>query len=131
MAEMRRFFGKGQKAVAPQQAQTQGVSFDIVTDKKRFATLIREMRVQSMLPTRILANRLGVRQASLNQYFYRKRGSGGTSTLKWFLRFAEACGCRLYLTFPTERELRRLEQRPMMPPAIEAVEVEHAATHDH
>lgn len=118
MAEMRRFFGKGQKAVAPQQAQTQGVSFDIVTDKKRFATLIREMRVQSMLPTRILANRLGVRQASLNQYFYRKRGSGGTSTLKWFLRFAEACGCRIYITFPSAHEADQLEEMPMKTPSF-------------
>jgi hypothetical protein len=113
MTEMRRFFGRPKPATNPTEQRTQGVTFDIVTDKKRFSGLIREMRIQAMLPTRILANRLGIRQASLNQYFYRKRGSGGTSTLKWFLRFAEACGCRVYITFPSAREADRLEEAPM------------------
>jgi hypothetical protein len=118
MPELRRFFGKAKPVTQAPEARTQGVSFDIVTDKRRFASLIKEMRVQSMLPTRVLANRLGVRQASLNQYFYRKRGSGGTSTLKWFLRFAEACGCRLYITFPSARQASVLEEAPMKTPSF-------------
>lgn len=118
MSEMRRFFGKAKAAERPAAARTRGISFDIVTDKQRFSSLIREMRIQSMQPTRILANRLGVRQASLNQYFYRKRGSGGTSTLKWFLRFAEACGCRIYITFPSARDADKLDVTPMKTPSF-------------
>ena len=118
MSEMRRFFGKAKAAERPAAARTRGISFDIVTDKQRFSSLIREMRIQSMQPTRILANRLGVRQASLKQYFYRKRGSGGTSTLKWFLRFAEACGCRIYITFPSARDADKLDVTPMKTPSF-------------
>jgi len=117
MTEMRRFFGR-RSTPQEQEARTQNVTFDVVTDKRRFAHLIREMRVQSMLTTRTLANRLGIRQASLNQYFYRKRGAGGTSTLKWFLRFAEACGCQLYITFPSAKEAHRLESAPMKTPTF-------------
>ena len=118
MAEMRRFFGKAKVTERPPEERTKGISFDIVTDKQRFASLIREMRVQSMQPTRILANRLGVRQASLNQYFYRKRGSGGTRTRKWFLRCAEACGWRGYITFPSMRESDKLDATPMKTPSF-------------
>jgi hypothetical protein len=130
---------KGPKTLSPivrsvkpaAEVQSRGVSYELTLHGGAFAALLKEMQRRSTLSTRALSKKLGVEPNSINQYFYKKRGMGGSSTMKWFLRFAEACGCRLYLTFPTERELRRLEQRPMMPPAIEAVEVEHAATHDH
>ena len=78
-----------------------GVSFAVAADPKTFGALLTTMRQRSLLTTRMLAAKLGVAPASVNQYFYRKRGTGGTSTLKWFLRFAEACGCKVYITFPT------------------------------
>jgi len=77
-----------------------GVSFAVAADPKTFGALLTTMRQRSLLTTRMLAAKLGVAPASVNQYFYRKRGTGGTSTLKWFLRFAEACGCKVYITFP-------------------------------
>ena len=78
-----------------------GVSFAVAADPKSYSTLLTTMRRRSLLTTRMLAGKLGVAPATVNQYFYRKRGTGGTSTLKWFLRFAEACGCKVYITFPT------------------------------
>ncbi len=80
--------------------ERRGVSYAVAADPKSFGELLTTMRQRSLLTTRMLAGKLGVAPASVNQYFYRKRGSGGTSTLKWFLRFAEACGCKVYITFP-------------------------------
>lgn len=67
------------------------------------------MRRRSGLTTRMLAAKLGIAPMSINEYFYRKRGVGGTSTLKWFLRLAEACGCKVYITFPGEDHAKRVD----------------------
>ena len=77
-----------------------GVKFEIADDPASFGGLLKTMRDRSMLTTKMLAGKLGVRPASINQYLYRKRGQGGTSTLRWFLRYAEACGCKVYIAFP-------------------------------
>lgn len=82
--------------------RTAGVKFEIATDPESFGGLLKAMREKSMLTTKMLAAKLGVRPASINQYLYRKRGQGGTSTLRWFLRYAEACGCKVHISFPTE-----------------------------
>lgn len=102
----------------------QGVPYELTLNGAAFAQLLKEMQRRSTLSTRSLAKKLGIEPNSINQYFYKKRGMGGTSTIRWFLRFAEACGCRLYLTFPTRQDLRHLAQRPMKPPVIEAIERE-------
>jgi hypothetical protein len=80
--------------------RTAGVKFEIANNPESFGGLLKSMRERSMMTTKMLASKLGVRPASINQYLYRKRGEGGTSTLRWFLRYAEACGCRVYITFP-------------------------------
>tara|TARA_R110002051_G_scaffold38872_1_gene82285 strand:- start:199 stop:573 length:375 start_codon:yes stop_codon:yes gene_type:complete len=82
--------------------RTAGVKFEIATDPESFGGLLKAMRERSMLTTKMLAAKLGVKPASVNQYLYRKRGQGGTSTLRWFLRYAEACGCKVHISFPTE-----------------------------
>lgn len=92
--------GPSRQTRTPETVERQGVSFAVAADPKSFGHLLTTMRQRSLLTTRMLAAKLGVAPASVNQYFYRKRGSGGTSTLKWFLRFAEACGCKVYITFP-------------------------------
>ena len=89
--------------------ERQGVSFAVAADPKSFGALLTTMRQRSLLTTRMWAAKLGVAPASVNQYFYRKRGSGGTSTLKWFLRFAEACGCKVYITFPSGKPPKMLD----------------------
>lgn len=129
---------RGQKTLSPvvrtikpaAKIASRGISYELTLHGEAFAALLKEMQRRSTLTTRALSKKLGVEPNSINQYYYKKRGMGGSSTIKWFLRFAEACGCRLYLTFPTERELRQLERRPMMPPAIEAVELDHASLND-
>ena len=82
--------------------RTAGVKFEIADSPESFGGLLKTMRERSMLTTKMLAAKLGVRPASINQYLYRKRGEGGTSTLRWFLRYAEACGCKVYISFPSE-----------------------------
>lgn len=82
--------------------RTAGVKFEVATDPASFGGLLKAMRERSMLTTKMLAEKLCVRPASINQYLYRKRGQGGTSTLKWFLRYAEACGCKVYIAFPSQ-----------------------------
>ena len=83
-------------------SRSAGVKYEITQDQEGFGGLLKSMRERSMLTTKMLAGRLGGKPASVNQYLYRKRGQGGTSTLRWFLRFAEACGCKVYVTFPSE-----------------------------
>ena len=89
--------------------ERRGISYAVAADPKSFGELLGAMRQRSMLTTRMLAAKLGVVPASINQYFYRKRGKGGTSTLKWFLRYAEACGCKVYITFPGESHAKQVD----------------------
>jgi transcriptional regulator with XRE-family HTH domain len=71
-----------------------------VTDGEAFAALLQEMRDRAGLTVPEVAHRMGVEPNAVHQYFYRKRGVGGTSTMRWFTRYAEACGCEVRLTFP-------------------------------
>ena len=71
--------------------------------------LLKAMRAASGLTTRQLALKMGIQMESLSQYFWQRVGKGGSSRLLWFLRFAEACGCRVYIAFPSN-----LEQHEMM-----------------
>jgi hypothetical protein len=65
-----------------------------------FSELLQEMRLRAGLTIGEVADRMGSKPGSLYQYLYKKRGSGGTSTMRWFLRYAEACGCEVALRFP-------------------------------
>ena len=71
------------------------VSSEVVADQAGFAALLREMKLRAGLTVPEVAARMGVSPNTVHQYFYRKRGRGGTSTMKWFLRYAEACDCQV------------------------------------
>ena len=76
--------------------------------------LLQDMRLASGLSLRALAERMGIQRGSLNQYFWQRRG-GGSSRLSWFLRFAEACGCKVWLTFPSLSEQVELKAKYFRP----------------
>ena len=67
-----------------------------------FAKLIQEMRLRAGLTFRELAEKMEVSENAVHQYFYRKRGDRGSSTMRWFLRYAEACECEVVVQFPKE-----------------------------
>jgi transcriptional regulator with XRE-family HTH domain len=62
-------------------------------------SLIDQLLAHAGLSQTEVAERLGIRVQSLNQYRYlrRKRPS-----LRWFARLAEACGARITLEFPAK-----------------------------
>lgn len=95
-----------------------GVSYALTRDGAAFATLLRDMQRHAGLSTRSVARKLGIEPNSINQYLYKKRGRGGTSTIKWFLRFAEVCGCQVHLTFPSPETVRQLERTPPQAPQL-------------
>lgn len=94
------------------------IPYALTRDGAAFAQLLRDMQRHAGLSTRSMARRIGVEPSSINQYLWKKRGRGGSSTLRWFLRFAEACGCRLYMTFPTPDAVRYLERMPPKAPIL-------------
>ena len=71
-----------------------------------FVVLLEEMRSRAGLSIPQIAAGLGVYPNAVYQYFHKKRGRGGTSTLRWFLRYASACGCEVTLTFPVPKRGR-------------------------
>ena len=79
------------------------LTYSVEGGDMRLHRILQEMRRQSGLSLRALAERMGIQRDSLNQYFWQRRG-GGSSRLSWFLRYAEACGCKVWLTFPSMKE---------------------------
>jgi hypothetical protein len=65
-----------------------------------FAQLLEEMRSRAGLSVREIAAAWGVYPNAIYQYFHKKRGQGGSGTLRWFLRYASVCGCEVTVTFP-------------------------------
>ena len=63
------------------------------------------------MTVRGVAERMGVTESSVHQYFYRQRGDLGSSTLRWFLRYADACGCEVSVSYPEGRKGRRAMMR--------------------
>jgi transcriptional regulator with XRE-family HTH domain len=76
------------------------LTYAVVTESGEFSRVIQEMRLRAGLSFRELSERMGVSVGAIHQYFYRYRGDKGSSTIKWFLRYARACGCEVTLTFP-------------------------------
>ena len=76
------------------------LTYRLGEDPEGFAELLQEMKLRAALTVPELAARMGVAANAVHQYFYKKRGVGGTSTMRWFLRYAEACGCEVTLRFP-------------------------------
>ena len=77
------------------------LTYELGADTDAFAGLLQEMRHRAGLTIGALAEKLGSRPGSMYQYFYKKRGMGGSSTMRWFLRYAEACECEVTLRFPS------------------------------
>jgi transcriptional regulator with XRE-family HTH domain len=77
------------------------------SDDGAFSQLIQEMRIRAGMTFREVSERMGVSENAVHQYFYRKRGAGGTSTLRWFLRYADACGCEVSVSFPKDGHTRK------------------------
>ena len=73
--------------------------FDVVGEPAGFSRLLREMRVRAGLTPTQIAQGLGVSPGAVHQYLYRQRGEGGTSTVRWLMRYAAVCGCDLEISF--------------------------------
>jgi len=83
------------------------MTYALAKDPSAFGELLQEMKSRVGLTVPVLAYRMGVAPNAVHQYFYRKRGAGGTSTIRWFLRYAEACGCEVTLRFPASARAGR------------------------
>lgn len=81
---------------------------EVVAKEQGMGRLLRAMRDASGLTTRQIAKRMGIEKESLAQRYWERTGKGGTSRLDWFLRYAEATGCRIYVTYPSMKEQYQL-----------------------
>lgn len=75
----------------------------------QFRDLLVAMRRKSGLTIAAVARRLNVDRSSIKKYYDRKRGKKASSRLSWFMRYAEATGCKVYVVFPTDTEARQLD----------------------
>ena len=80
------------------------------------ARVLKKMRAESGLSLRAISERMGITRNSLSQYFWQRRGDQGSSRLEWFLRYAAACGCRVWLTYPSRAEQEELRSAYFKPP---------------
>lgn len=88
----------------------------VVAGEYDMSRLLKKMRHASGLSVRAVAERMGIQRESLNQYYWQKRGRKGSSRLEWFLRYAEATGCTIWLTFPSQDDQIKLQaEHPTRP----------------
>ena len=97
------------RAVGRSERTSKRLTNGIVAGEFDMARLLKTMRHASGLSIRAVAERMGIEKTSLTQYFWAKRGNRGTSRLEWFLRYAEATGCTIWITFPSAEEQVRLQ----------------------
>ena len=88
---------------------------DSMAGERGFVQKLKAMKQQSGLSTRAIAKRMGIQRESLNQYFWMRRGKGGSGRLSWFLRYAEATGCSVWLTYPSLHEQEKLKAAMFVP----------------
>ena len=84
------------------------MTYALGADPAGFAALLQEMRSRAGLTIAAVCAKLGTRPGTMYQYFYKKRGMGGASTMRWFLRYAEACGCEVTVRFPESGRVVRV-----------------------
>ena len=77
-----------------------GVDYAVGANPAEFGALLQEMRSRAGLTIAAVCAKLEIRPGTMYQYFYKKRGVGGTRTMRWFLRYATTCGCEVTLRFP-------------------------------
>jgi len=94
--------------------ETEVLTYPGIVEEGEFSRLLQEMRLRSGLTFRALARKMGVSESSVHQYFYRQRGGTGSSTVRWLVRCAEACGCEVVVRFPpsTRRGRRAVMRHP-------------------
>lgn len=85
------------------------LKYDVIAGEFALGKLLKSMKAASGLTTRQIATQMGIEKESLDQYFWSKVAKGGTGRLSWFLRFAEATGCQIWITFPSLREQHLLK----------------------
>ena len=85
---------------------------EAVPDDADFAELLQALRVRAGLTVREVAERMGVSVGNVSQYLYRRRGRGGNGTLRWFLRFLEACDSSMILAIPPRRGAYAQQRNP-------------------
>lgn len=91
----------------------------------QFKQLLLDMRRKSGLTIAAVAARLGVDRTTIKKYYAGKRGAKRSSTMRWFLRYAEACGCKVYVVFPTKEQARHLSPHDQVSiPPLRGVEDE-------
>jgi hypothetical protein len=91
-------------------------SIEVIKGEK-FADLLRAMKQDSGLSNRAIAERMGLKnKEGISQYLWSKRGSGGTSQIQWFLRYAEATGHTVWLTSPSLKAQIQLRAQYTKPP---------------
>ena len=83
--------------------QTAVMTSTSLAEDGEFARVVQEMRLRAGLTINELAAEMGVSRGAVHQYLYRRRGEGGTSTVRWFLRCAAACRCEVTVQFPAGR----------------------------
>ena len=84
------------------------MTYALGADPAGFAAFLQEMRSRAGLTIAAVCAKLGTRPGTMYQYFYKKRGMGGSSTMRWFLRYAEACGCEVTVRFPESGRVVRV-----------------------
>ena len=89
-------------------AESAVMTYALGADPAGFAALLQEMRSRAGLTIVAVCAKLGTRPGTMYQYFYKKRGMGGSSTMRWFLRYAEACGCEVTVRFPESGRVVRV-----------------------
>lgn len=70
----------------------------VVGDDRALVSLMDQLFKQSGLTQVELAERLGVRKQTINQYLNYRRCN---PSVLWLMRFAEACGGRLIMEIPS------------------------------
>ena len=75
------------------------VSLDVINDQRAFVALLEAILNRSGHTTTSLAEALGVKRQSVQQYFHERR----RPSIKQFVTFVEACGGRLSIEFPPRR----------------------------
>jgi transcriptional regulator with XRE-family HTH domain len=85
----------------------ESLPYAAMEEEGEFARVLQEMRLRAGVTVKDLAETMGITTGSLHQYLYRQRGDGGSSTMRWFLRYVEACGGAVTLTYPTTDSPRR------------------------
>lgn len=70
----------------------------VIPDDRYINGLIDALIERSGEPQSVLAQRMGIKKQSLNQYKTQRRGR---PSVQWLARLAAICGARLVLEFPT------------------------------